>query len=386
MAEGLAVLPSLEELHVTLHRWSKTCAFPFDKFGHLSVLRVTGAEADHSIPNIRKLIQASPQLRDLYIGVPADSETFRSAFSDIIPPSLRHLGILDQYAGTLNNAPLSLLTSLEVPNNFEVYTSPLWGMLASCHVQLHNISVELVNASLLSYLVSYQSGLRSMRVRLGMCTSPQAREMLSRLLSEGIRGHRATLETLEIDTDRRRDCTSSVARHPYALGREQLGDILGCAVLTSLSVVVHQPSGGQEAEVGFENGRGLVTVVSIAFASFSSTLTFPRQTELLSVCAASQTRLRRLTIVPAWSYDSSRRSEVTVQRREAKEAMLNEIQSLEVAALDTFKFSVRVLDTPLVVTRKDDIAGQRRYMFTTLPLSSASSIRTRNSDASIRAS
>lgn len=240
-----------------MDRWSRTCAFPFDKFAHLSVFRVKGAEAECSIPNMKKAIRASPNLRDLCLGVLAN-DSF--PFDNLFIPSLQHLGILDAYCPTFERSSLSRLTSLEIPNNSEIYSSPLWIVLGSCYVQLLSIAVESVNAALLDYLESY-SGLQSMRITLGVYSSPEARNMLSRLLSEALPRHRQTLSALAIGTDRHRDYFSST-KHPYSLRAEHLEYILQCPTLTSLSVVVHQSTRTYEPEIAPNDSQGFVKVVS----------------------------------------------------------------------------------------------------------------------------
>ncbi|KAJ3518598.1 hypothetical protein NMY22_g13596 [Coprinellus aureogranulatus] len=347
MAEGLAAIPSLEELHVTMDRWSRTCAFPFDKFGRLSVLSVSGAEGESSVAKMKKAILASPHLQDLRIGIPTHDP---SAFDDILPISVRHLSLLDAYCPSFSQSSLSALTSLAVPNVSELQTAPLWHTLAECNVRLTSIAVESVNANLLTYLGTY-SGLQSMQLTFGAYTAPTCREMLSRFFSEVLPRHRETLSTLLLDSHRERDCRA-LSKHPFALKKEQLEYILQCIKLETLSVVVHQYAWTYEADISPHNSRGIVNVAGVL-------------NDL-----ASLPRLRHLSVTPSWSYDANRRGSMHVQRRQAKEAMLKEVQSVEVPALDTFKFAVQVLDTPLTVTRKD-VGGRRRYAFS-IPSASAS--------------
>ena len=85
------------------------------------------------------------------------------------------------------------------------------------------------------------------------------------------------------------------------------------------------------------------------------------QNEVLPALAGLP-QLQHLHITPSWAYDSVVSSDLQGQRRQIQEAMLKDVQTIEVTALDTFKFTVQVVDTHLAVTHKAG-GGNRNYMF-----------------------
>jgi hypothetical protein len=104
------------------------------------------------------------------------------------------------------------------------------------------------------------------------------------------------------------------------------------------------------------------------------------QSEVLPALATLP-QLRHLAITPSWSFDSVISTDLQGQRRQIQEAMLKDVRTVDVAALETFKFSVQIVDTHLAATQKD-IDGKRTYMFAVVSPTPAS--RT-DSDSSIHA-
>ena len=246
MAEGLAAIPSLEELHITFNHWTVNSMFPFDKFSNLRVLDVAETQSVRQHPfstivNIRRAIQASPRLTQLRVMVPTVGQM--PTLDDLIAPPveirLERMRMLDSacFAFSMCLDALFSLTSVNIPNHNEACTASFWAALAHTHVQLLCVSVQELTCGLLKYLESY-SGLQSMRIK-GGASSSDARKFLSRFFTDVVPKHRLSLSTISAEVLPCRDFFQAV--HPYALGREHVEAIAQCPMLSRLSAVIHQP-------------------------------------------------------------------------------------------------------------------------------------------------
>ncbi|RXW17103.1 hypothetical protein EST38_g8757, partial [Candolleomyces aberdarensis] len=240
--EGLAAVPSLEELFITFDHWASASIFPLDKFSNLTVLSLEEDARQWGVCRamttmIRKAIQASPNLVDLRIAIRFEDTTV--TLDDIfgetltmpaLEPRLQHLRALDEYWVSFRHSGgvLSHLTSLEIPNLSPERTFGLWNVLATRGIRLLSITVVALSSELVRFLTSFV-GLQKLHIK---CASflEDTEGLSSQLYNNVLPQHQATLTTFLLRTDHNRSRYKVWCAKPA-----DLEIILQCRLLVKLS-------------------------------------------------------------------------------------------------------------------------------------------------------
>ncbi|KAF6759746.1 hypothetical protein DFP72DRAFT_1004463 [Ephemerocybe angulata] len=348
MAEALATLPSLEELHITFDHWVPTSHFPFEKFSHLKLLSLEQGDYKLSLSHtvtaaLKKAIQASPGLTDLRLGV--EIEFGQPSLGDLLSEApgvrLTHVRALDSYwcKGQYPWDALSNLTSIDMPNNLSSSTSAIWAALTARRVQLSSVSVHDISPALVAYLKSY-SGLQSLYVKkagssldVELPWTELAGEVYLRILPL----HRFTLRTFWVEAGFR----WSDAEDPFVLRPQYLDAVLQCSQLRKLSVPLYY----HKRWLGISNS---ITPASIKLADYLNSLTnlrYLREVHIALACAMNAGGMELIQL--------------------SKHALYKELMDMRVPDQETFKFRIRLFDEVLGLvrlTRKDPF-GNSVYCF-----------------------
>ncbi|KAF6745737.1 hypothetical protein DFP72DRAFT_973794 [Ephemerocybe angulata] len=349
MAEALATLPSLEELHITFDHWVPTSHFPFEKFSHLKLLSLEAGDykspLSHTVTAaLKKAIQASPQLTDLRLGVEIEFASGEPSLGDLLSEApgvrLSHVRALDSYwcKGQYPWDALSNLTSIDMPNNFSSKTSSFWEHLTSRRVQLTSVTVHSISPALVAYLKSY-SGLQSLYIKKAGGSvdveHPQWTELAAEVYMQVLPKHRATLRVFWVEAR----CGWSDAEEPFVLRPRYLDAVLQCSLLTKLSVPLYYHKRG----CGVRNS---IKPADIKLADYLNSLTNLRY-------------LRELHIGLAFAMSEGGMGLIQL----SKDALYEELLGMRVPDQETFKFRIRLFDEVLSVVRLKDPFRNTVYCF-----------------------